>query len=432
VIGGYLAALRLREYRLLWVGSTVSTLGDSMTLVALTWLVLTRSGPSGVGWLVFAFGAPVVIGGLLTGRILARFGVVRTLLVDSLVRAAVVASVPIAELAGNVPHWLPFAVAATYGLAKMIPLAGVPTLIPDLVGSEQLNAANALEMLSYGVGSVAGPALAGAALAAVAPGDVLALDAASFLVFSGCLKLMKRRTTAADDCGRISVTGALRFILSCGPIRTTTLMFAACNIGLGVLTVLIPVYAVNVLDSGGTGFGAMSAALATGELIGAALAGALPVRRGLGRAIAATQLATGLAACGLLLRPQLVGACACLAVVGAFSAPMTIWAQTLRMRLVPPALRGHVFALLRTTMQAGAPLGGVIGGAAVTGGIGLATALTGFWLGAPGAAGLIAPSLSAAALEPGGNSVAADGRPGEDGRYAGADGERGRGVDSGS
>lgn len=430
--GGYLAALRHREYRLLWVGSTVSTLGDSMTLVALTWLVLTRSGPSGVGWLVFAFGAPVVIGGLLTGRILARYGVVRTLFVDCLIRAAVVASVPIAELAGGVPQWLPYAVAATYGLAKMIPLAGVPTLIPDLVGSEQLNAANALEMLSYGVGSVAGPALAGAALAIVAPGDVLAVDAASFLVFAVCLKLMKRRTRAADDSAGTSVAGAVRFILSCGPIRTTTLMFAACNIGLGLLTVLIPVYAVKVLDSGAAAFGAMSAALAAGELAGAALAGVLPVRRGLGRAIAATQLATGLAACGLLLRPSLVGACVCLALVGAFSAPMTIWAQTLRMRLVPPALRGHVFALLRTTMQAGAPVGGAIGGAAVAGGVGLATALTGFWLGAPGAAGLTAPSLSAAALQAGGNSVAAGQRPGEDGRYAGADGERGRGTDSGS
>lgn len=435
MIAGYLAAFRLREYRLLWVGSTVSTLGDAMTLIALTWLVLTQSGPAGVGWLVFTFGAPVVIGGLLTGRILARFGVVRTLFVDSIVRAVVVASVPIAELAGHVPRWLPFVVAATYGLAKMIPLAGVPTLIPDIVDAEHLNAANALEMLSYGVGSVAGPALTGAALAVVAPGNVLALDAASFLVFACCLKLMKRPTASAPDTAvSVSVTGSLRFIVGCGPIRTTTLMFAGCNIGLGVLMVLIPVYAVTVLDAGAAGYGALSAALAAGELIGAAAAGAWPVRRGLGRAIAATQLATGLAACGLFLRPQLAGACGCLALVGAFSAPMTIWGQTLRMRLVPPALRGHVFALLRTTMQAGAPVGGAVGGAALAGGVGLATGLTAFWMGAPGAAGLIAPSLSGSSTDPLArrNSVAAGQGPGEDGGYAAVDGERGGEADSGS
>lgn len=401
MIASYVAALRLRDYRLLWIGSTVSTLGDAMTLVALTWLVLTRSGPTGVGWLVVCFGAPVVVGGLLTGRILARFGVVRTLFVDSLIRAAVVASVPIAQLAGQVPKWLPFVVAAAYGLAKMIPLAGVPTLIPDLVGPERLNAANALEMLSFGIGSVTGPALAGALLAVVAPGHVLALDAITFLIFAGCLRAMRRTDTVPGDAADgVGVAGAIRFIIRCGPVRTTTLMFAGCNIGLGVLAVLIPVYAVDVLDAGAAGFGAMSAALAAGEVIGAVAAGAWPVRRGLGRAIAATQLLTGLAACGLLLRPQLAGACGCLALVGAFSAPMTIWAQTLRMSLVPPRLRGHVFALLRTTMQAGAPIGGAVGGTALVGGLGLATALTASWLGGRGVAGLLAPSMSTAVPEP--------------------------------
>lgn len=440
MIAGYLAALRLREYRLLWVGSTVSTFGDAMTLVALTWLVLTQSGPAAVGWLVFTFGAPVVIGGLLTGRILARFGVVRTLFVDTVIRALVVASVPIAELVGQLPTWLPFVVAATYGLAKMIPLAGVPTLIPDLVDAKHLNAANALETLSYGIGSVAGPALAGAALAVVAPGNVLALDAATFLVFAVCLKLMKRPSgRAPETAAGVSLTGALRFIVTCGPVRTTTMMFAAFNVGLGLLTVLIPLYAVQVLNAGAAGYGALSAALAAGELIGAAAAGAWPVRRGLGRAIAGTQLVAGLAACGLLLRPQLAGACVCLALVGGFSAPMTIWGQTLRMRLVPAALRGHVFALLRTTMQAGAPVGGAVGGAVAVGGLGLATALTAVSMGAPGAAGLLAPSLSASSTDPhadlhadtatdsraDGNSLAAGRAPGEDGRHAASGGECG-------
>ncbi|TDW24286.1 MFS transporter [Kribbella kalugense] len=400
-MAGYLTTLKLRDYRLLWIGSTVSTFGDAMTLVALTWLVLSQSGPTGVGWLVFAFGAPVVIGGLLTGRILARFGVVRTLFTDSLIRAVIVSSVPVAELIGHAPRWLPFVVAVSYGLAKMIPLAGVPTLIPDLVDSESLNAANALETISYGAGSVAGPALAGAMLAFLSPGSVLAVDAASFVVFAICLKLMQRQVEVVSGTSDgIGVMTALRFIVRCAPIRSTTLMFAGCNIGLGTLAVVLPVYAVNTLKVGAAGFGTMTAALAAGELLGAAAAGVWPVRRNLGRAIAGTQLATGLAACGLLLHPQLIATCIVLALVGAFSAPMTIWAQTIRMALVPSDLRGHVFALLRTTMQAGAPAGGVVGGAAISGGIGLATALSAAWLGLPGAVGLVAPSLSDTATAP--------------------------------
>jgi MFS family permease len=47
---------------------------------------------------------------------------------------------------------------------------------------------------------------------------------------------------------------------------------------------------------------------------------------------------------------------------GAFSSPLTIWAQTLRMRIIPERLRGRTFALLRMLMQSGNPIGGAIAG----------------------------------------------------------------------
>jgi MFS family permease len=52
-----------------------------------------------------------------------------------------------------------------------------------------------------------------------------------------------------------------------------------------------------------------------------------------------------------------------LALLGFFSAPLTIWAQTLRMQIIPEQLRGRAFALLRTLMQSTGPLAS--GGAGV-------------------------------------------------------------------
>jgi predicted MFS family arabinose efflux permease len=75
---------------------------------------------------------------------------------------------------------------------------------------------------------------------------------------------------------------------------------------------------------------------------------------------------------------------------GLFSAPMTVWAQSLRMRLTPPQLRGHVFALLRTTMQAAPPAGGAIGGALVAAGAGVAALAAALACGGPGLAGWLA------------------------------------------
>jgi MFS family permease len=51
-----------------------------------------------------------------------------------------------------------------------------------------------------------------------------------------------------------------------------------------------------------------------------------------------------------------------LALLGLFSAPLTIWAQTLRMQVIPEALRGRTFALLRTLMQGANPIGGMMAG----------------------------------------------------------------------
>ena len=68
--------------------------------------------------------APVLVGGLLVGPVLDRFDKRVVLAVDSLARAVVVASVPIASVLWGVPGWLPFAVAGVHGLLKMVPLAG--------------------------------------------------------------------------------------------------------------------------------------------------------------------------------------------------------------------------------------------------------------------------------------------------------------------
>ncbi len=53
------------------------------------------------------------------------------------------------------------------------------------------------------------------------------------------------------------------------------------------------------------------------------------------------------------------------ALYGAFSAPLTIWGQTLRMKIIPPGFHGRCFAIMRTLMQSGGPFGGVPAGFSV-------------------------------------------------------------------
>jgi hypothetical protein len=83
------------------------------------------------------------------------------LVADNLVRGLAVASVPIAAAAGVLVPAQLYVVAAIYGLLNMISLAGIPSILPSLVDEEDLSTANAMETISYGLGGIAGPALAG-------------------------------------------------------------------------------------------------------------------------------------------------------------------------------------------------------------------------------------------------------------------------------
>ncbi|GAA3697444.1 MFS transporter [Nonomuraea antimicrobica] len=346
------------DFRLLWLGSSLSLVGDGMTFVALTWLVLDQPGGTGrLGLLTVCHTLPVFVGGLLTGPLLDRFDKRHVLAADSLVRGAAMASIPLAAAFGEVPHALPYVVAAVYGLFKMVPLAGFPAAIPDLVAEKDRDAANALESISFSVAGMAGPALGGLLIGWFGSEAVLAFDAATFVVFAAAALAVRRPLRAGERpharSGRLSPLLRDRVLIS------TTLAFMAFNIATGMLLVTGPWLAKTQLDGGAQALGLLLAALSIGELIGSVLAGARPAASGgvAGRvtAIAVVQLLAAAAFLAVQALPY-----AGFLLVGLFSAPMTVWAQSLRMRRIPAHLRGRGFAILRTLMQATPPAGAAL------------------------------------------------------------------------
>jgi hypothetical protein len=123
----------------------------------------------------------------------------------------------------------------------------------------------------------------------------------------------------------------------------------------------LPVLADRTLDGGPGLYGALLGALAAGEVASAVLAGSIIFPYSYGTLICVAQALSGLSLLLLLGRSVWLAAVG-LVLYGACSAPLTIWAQTLRMRIIPERLRGRTFALLRTMMQGGGPIGGAAGG----------------------------------------------------------------------
>ena len=353
------------SFRWFWIGFSLSSVGDAMTRVALIWYVFAETDSTrALGLLSICFVAPVLVGGLLAGALLDHFDRRKVMLVDALVRGGAVALIPLLDALGRLDLWHIYVVAAVYGLLFMISLAGGPSLLPSIVPREQLVTVNALEVLSFTIGGVIGPPIAGLLIARFGAPQVLLLDALTYAVFA--LALVRVRYAPVANAGeraapRSTLRDAFQLLRGNRVLLSTTLMYMSFNIGQGFLFVWLPVYSERTLGGGPQLYGLLLGGLAAGQMAASLLAGSVALGLSLGTLICVAEVLSGLSLL-FLLASNVWLALLGVTLHGLFTAPLTIWAQTLRMAIIPEHLRGRMFALLRMLMQGTNPLGGALAG----------------------------------------------------------------------
>jgi MFS family permease len=390
----YRDIFRTRNFLAFWSGFTLSSIGDSLTRVALTWFVFEQTkSAQALGILTIAYTAPILIGGFIAGPLLDRFSARRVMIIDNLIRGIAFAVLPIMHALDLLDVWHVYIFAAIYGSLLMISLAGGPTLIPSIVEEEQLETANAMETLSFTLSNVIGPPLAGLLIVWIGTVNVVIIDALSYFVFAAVLLGVSiteaNHPSSAKGNDSFEIMGALRLMAGNKVLFSTTLMFMAFNVGLGAMTVYLPLVSDQIAAGSSEVFGTLLGAMALGEVISAWLAGGLTLSMSLGTRIAVAQILSGLSVMLLLMGSIFWAAVIGLFLLGFFSAPLTIWAQTLRMQVIPTEMRGRTFALLRTLMQGATPLGGALAGFLIpVFGMQIMIGLSSLVIGVPGLAGM--------------------------------------------
>ena len=368
----YLAVLGIRDYRLLWIGLVLNLLGDGATFAAMAWITVERSGAAGLGVLGVCLTLPVLLGGAIIGPLLDRFSRRKLLIYDSVLRAVIIAGVPLLAAIGAFAMWQLYVVAAVYGLLKIIPLAGTPAVLPELVPPERLQAAAGLEATAMGVANIAGPAIGAVLIWQIGAINVLLLDAFTYLVFAGLIAMIaaplgRPERTSTDPTMRTGGWGPVfRLLLRDRFLLYLTVGFALFNISAGALLVALPWLAKIEYGSGPGILGLMLAVGATAELIGSLVSGAVStsdrqmIRIGILQFFAGASL--------LLLVPGslpfvLIG----LVLNGILTAPMTVLGGVVRLTRTPNEQRGRAMTLMRTTMSGALPLGAALGGMLLAG-----------------------------------------------------------------
>ncbi len=391
-MNAYRLILTHAPFRRFWLALLLVMLADEIVRTTLVWQVYAVTGSTqAVGVLMVCLTGPIVVGGLLAGFLLDRFPRASVMAADSGFRCVVVAAVAVlvASGAGGV---LPLYVVATVqGALLMVLLAGAPSAIAELVEDDARGAANALEVVGFSVAIAVGPFIAGLLIAHAGASVALGLAACGYAVFCVAVAGMQIGGGIGRRTARVGLheSGLLH-----PTIVLLTAMFALFNIGTGWFSVWLPVLVTQVFGGSAAVYGSLLALNGVGQTVGALTAGMVRGTTGLGLAIAASQTLAGLVLLPLAGTASLPVAGAGIAVFGLCSGPMTVWAQTIRMRIVAPQWRGRAFATLRMIMQSGRPVGGAIGGEALAiVSLGACIAVTGAVVAVPAILGALHPAL---------------------------------------
>ncbi|KGH47932.1 MFS transporter [Modestobacter caceresii] len=363
--------LRHHDFRQLWAAETVSQVGTQVTLLALPVLAvsLLEATPLEMGVLTALETAAFLLIGLPAGAWVDRWRRRRVLVTADLVRAAVLATLPVAYLLDVLTLGQLFVVAAATGTATVFFDVAYQSYLPALVDRDQLVDGNGKLEASRAVAQVAGPGITGVLLRVLSAPMVIALDAASFLLSAFFLSRVERPDAVPDRAGRrplrTEIAEGLSFVVRQPLLRRIVACTGTSNLFSTITTTLLVLYALRRLELSESVLGLVFSAGAVGGLVGAATAARFARTVGEGRAIPLAVMVmvpftalTPLAATGapLILLP--------LGQFG-FSWAVVVYNITqvsFRQRLCPPALLGRMNASVRFLVFGTMPLGGLLGG----------------------------------------------------------------------
>jgi MFS family permease len=402
-VGVLRPVLEQRDFRLLWIGTTLSSIGDGFFLVALAWQVYDlEANPAALAAVGIAWTLPQVLLMVPAGVMADRVDRRRLMILGDLTRAVAVGAVAALSLSETVTVALMIALAVLLGVGEAVFTPAQVSIVPSLVPEEHLVQANSLRQftnpLTY---TLLGPFLGGMTIALVGVGWAFAVDAATFLVCAVLVAMIRHRRIKADEPTAVveDIREGVRFVRQTrwfwvGLVSTS----AAILLTVGAWDTLLPFLVKVDLHASAFALGAVFAAGGCGAMVTSFLMGQrgrLP-RRPLTRYYLAWILASGvMAAFGIALHVWEVVLIA--AVSEAASTVQNVLWFTVQYRLIPEKILGRVSSLDWTISLAGLPLSyAIVGPLARAIGTREALVLTGL----AGAVAMALPLLIPGALAP--------------------------------
>ncbi len=362
-----LRALRYRNYRLFFSGQTTSLIGTWMTRLATSWLVyrLTNSAFL-LGFIGFAGQIPTFLLAPFAGVWVDRLNRHKVLIVTQIL--SMVQSFWLAALAltHRITFWDIFWLSIFQGTINAFDMPARQAFVTQMVEArEDLPNAIALNSSMVNASRLIGPSIAGVVIAAVGEGWCFFIDGASYIAVIFSLLMMQGfgpQLARKRESMIVELREGWRYVASFKPIRAILLLLAMVSLFGMPYTVLMPVFARDVLHGGPNTLGFLTGAIGIGALCSAAYLATRKSVRGLGRVIPAVTIVFGAALIIFGLSHWLALSIVILLFAGFGMMQAMAASNTILQTIVEDDKRGRVMAYYSMAFVGMAPFGSLMAG----------------------------------------------------------------------
>jgi MFS family permease len=365
------AALTHRNFRLLWLGALTSSIGTWMQKVAQAWLIVTMTGASSAFYLgldSFAGEVPILLFTLIGGVVADRRDRRHMMLISQATQMCVAMMLAVLVFTGLIQIWMVLTLSFVAGCAQAFGGPAYQSLIPTLVGKEDLPNAVALNSIQFNLARVIGPIVAGVTLASLGMVACFGLNSISFLfVIAAILALRDIHVPPAATVSIVDqMKDGLNYVRHSRNLKAITLLgFIGAFLGLPLLTFL-PVITRDVFQQDVGFYSRLMTFSGAGAVTGALIVAYIGKHRHIGRLLLIFLALFGMAMASFSLSRIPALSAAILFVAGALLVMSFSLTTSLAQLLAPAELRGRVVSIYMLAFRGGSPLGGLASGWLVT------------------------------------------------------------------
>jgi MFS family permease len=362
-----LRALRHRNYKLFFSGQLISLIGTWMQGLAMGWLVYRLSNSAFMLGLVgFASQIPTLFLSPFAGVFLDRWNKHKTIVVTqilSMVQASVLAYL---VLSGGVRIWHLVLLNVLIGMVNGFDMPARQSFIVEMIEDRNdLSNAIALNSSMFNAARLIGPSIAGLIIAAVGEGICFLLNAVSYIAVIISLLEMRINYVKHPHQDKHVLAGlkeGIKYAWNFIPIRTILLIIALLSLTGMPYTVLMPVFAREILHGGAHTLGFLVGAIGVGALCGAIYLASRKTVRGLAKVIPMAAISFGVSLIIFSFSHNFIFSLIMLIVTGMSMMTHTATCNTILQTIVDDKMRGRVMSYYTMAFMGMTPFGSLIFG----------------------------------------------------------------------